>query len=92
MMCVGQVARKVIELCRANRTDRCGGGTSICRAAGMFRMARWCLESRKSCRKRYMEEWPCGEREELVVGIDKEFGEVVPPTFGVQFLFLSGAR
>ena len=34
-----------------------------------------------------MEERPCREREELVVGIDKEFGEVVPPPFGVQFLF-----
>ena len=39
-----------------------------------------------------MEEWPCGKREELVVGIDEEFGEVVPPTFGVQFLSLSASR
>ena len=55
-------------------------------------MARGCLESRKSCRKRYVEEWSCGEREELVMGIDEEFGEVVPPTVGVQFLSLSAAR
>lgn len=58
----------------------------------MFRMARRCFEGRESCRKRYMEEWSCGEREELVVGIDKEFGEVVPPTLGVQFLSQSAAR
>ena len=58
----------------------------------MFRMARWSLQGRKSCRKRYMEEWSSGEREELVVGIDEEFGEVVPPSLGVQFLSWSAAR
>lgn len=39
-----------------------------------------------------MEEWSCGEREEFVVGIDEEFGEVIPPSFGVQFLSLSAHR
>ena len=55
----------------------------------MFGMARRCLESGKPRRKCYMKEWSRGKRKELVVGIDKEFGEVVPPAFRVQFLFQS---
>ena len=58
----------------------------------MFRMARWRLEGRQTCRKRYMEEWSCGEREEFVVGSDEEFGEVIPPTLRVHFLSLLAAR
>ena len=33
-----------------------------------------------------MEEGSCGEREEFMVGVDEEPGEVVPPSFGIQFL------
>lgn len=39
-----------------------------------------------------MEEWSCGEGEEFVVCIDKKFGEVIPPTLGIQFLSLLAAR
>ena len=55
-------------------------------------MARWRLEGRQTCRERYMEEWSCGEREEFVVGMDEEFGEVIPATLRIQFLSLLAAR